>query len=90
MTILIRTALPLDDVDLETPLNPREQRFLELYFFSGEKITQHEAAKKAVYKGKTKQALCNQAKKIIQKFESLTDPREIFRQIGLGEAQIAS
>ena len=39
--------LPLDDVDLETPLNAREQRFLELYFFSGEKITQYEAAKKA-------------------------------------------
>jgi hypothetical protein len=77
-------------VDFETPMSPREQRFLELYFFSGEKITQHEAAKKAGYRGKTKQALCNTARRIIQKFESLTDPRGIFRQIGLGEAQVAS
>jgi hypothetical protein len=81
---------PLDDVNLESPLNPRELRFLELYFFSGKKMTQYEAAKKAGYKGSSKPALCNQAKKIIEKYESLTDPREIFRQIGLGEAQVAS
>jgi len=81
--------LPEDDVDLKAPMNPRERSFMELYFFSGKKISQHEAAKKAGYKGKSKQALCNTARRIIQKFESLTDTREIFRRIGLGEIQVA-
>ena len=82
--------VPGNDVDLKAPMSPREHRFLELCFFSGQKITKYEAAKKAGYNGKSKQALCNTARRIIQKYESVTDPREIFRRIGLGEAQVAS
>lgn len=78
----------VDDDDLKSPMTAREQRFLGIYF-SGEKITMEKAAKLAGFKGKSKQALCNAARKVLMKYECQTDPREIFRRIGLGEEAIA-
>ena len=47
-----------DDDDLKSPMTPREQRFLEIYF-SGKKITMWKAAQLAGFKGKSKEALAN-------------------------------
>jgi hypothetical protein len=74
--------------DHKSPMTPREQKFLEIYF-SGEKITMEQAARRAGFKAKNKTALCNAARRVLMKYECQTDPREIFRRIGLGEEAIA-
>ena len=76
------------EFDPKAPMTHREQRFLQVYF-SGEKITREQAARKAGFKSKTKTGLCNAAKRVLNKYDAQTDPREIFRQIGLGEQAIA-
>ena len=77
-----------DDEDLKSPMTALEKRFLTIYF-SGEKITMEQAAKRAGFRARNKTALCNAARRVLSKYEGQTDPREIFRRIGLGEEAIA-
>jgi len=70
-------------------LTPQEQRFLELFFFSGEGLTREEAARRAGFRAKTRSGLLLAAKRAILKLEAQTDHREIFRKVGLGEAEVA-
>jgi len=64
--------------------NPKQLRFLELYF-SGCKMKT--AARAAGYKGKSPQSLCNTAKKILDKFSD--HPDAFFHLAGLRGLRMA-
>lgn len=76
------------DAKKET-INPREKRFIELFFFSGEGLSRVEAAKRAGFSAKSTAGLMLAAKRAIVKLESQVDHREIFRKVGLGEMEVA-
>jgi hypothetical protein len=64
--------------------NPREKKFLELYF-SGWKMK--DAARAAGYKARSSQGLCNRGRKILDKFSN--NPQALFHQTGLRGLRIA-
>jgi len=69
-------------------LTDREIKFLEIYF-SNPGIPLHTAARMVGYKAKHNATLDFTAKRILQKYEGLTDHKEIFRRMGCGEAKVA-
>jgi len=75
-------------VKSDKKLTDREVKFLEIYF-SNPGIPTHTAARMAGYKAKHNATLDFTAKRILQKYEGLTDHKEIFRRMGCGEAKIA-
>ncbi|MDI6752796.1 MAG: hypothetical protein QME78_00190 [Thermodesulfobacteriota bacterium] len=81
------------ELDLKADFSPRQLRFLEIYFSptppGKKKISQEEALRRAGYKCKH-QAARMTAKKILDKYCHRTDPREIFRRVGLSEEAIAT
>jgi hypothetical protein len=64
--------------------SPRQITFLELYL-SG--FLMKDAARAAGYRGSSDQALCNTARKILDKFS--TNPKALFRLAGVRERKIA-
>jgi hypothetical protein len=85
-------AEPLDsDEDLkpQTEFTARQLKFLDIYFTPGQKVSQLDALRRAGYKPKNQNNALATAKKILDKFCAKTDPREIFRRVGLSEQSIA-
>ena len=66
--------------------SPRQIKCLELYF-SG--LLMKDAARAAGYRGSSDQALCNQARAVINKYEQSASAKEIFKRVGASEVHIA-
>ena len=70
----------------KTKFSPREIKCLTLYF-SG--LLMKDAARAAGYRGSSDQALCNQARAVINKYEQSASAKEIFHRAGASEVRIA-
>jgi hypothetical protein len=80
-----------NEIDLEKPMTPREVKFLDIFYApqpDGVKVKRVDAARLAGFTG-SDHALRKSAFKVIQKFATQTDPREIFRRVGASEAEVA-